>query len=112
MVDAEALVIVNVIGRAAAKTDNEASETPGTVLVIDPASNTLATTIPIGGSPIGLVVPPDGRRVYATDIDGTIAVIDTANNTVTATISPGGTPYGVAINPDGSKVYAANITSN
>ncbi len=83
------------------------------VSVIDTATKTVATTIPVGTHPSGVVFSPDGGRVYVLNSgDGTISVIDTATNTVTATIPVGGAgvdgPELLAITPDGKSVYAAN----
>ena len=35
-----------------------------TVSVIDTASNTVVTTVPVGTSPHGVAVTPDGKHVY------------------------------------------------
>ncbi|WP_188316505.1 YncE family protein [Solihabitans fulvus] len=60
------------------------------VAVVDTASNTVTTTIPVG---VNLGVPalaPDGRRLYA-DTGDALKVIDTATNAVTGRIpSPQG----------------------
>lgn len=48
----------------------------GTLSVIDTATNSLITTVELGGNPTGLAVSPDGRNVYVTDrINGTLSVI-------------------------------------
>ena len=78
--------------------------------VIDTATNTVTATIPVGSSPFGVAVTPDGAKVYvANNLDDTVSLIATATNTVTATI-PVGTLIlcGVAVTPDGAKVYVAN----
>ena len=93
--------------------------TPGTVSVINTATNTVTATIPVGYQPNGLALSPDGRTVYVTDhalVDGNypvgeVSVIDTASNTVTATIPVGGRPVGVAASPNDLYVYVANAGS-
>src|ERR1700746_3195004 len=58
------------------------------VSVINTATNTVTATIPVGPSPIGIVVSPDGTTVYVTNQgNGTISVINPATNTVTNTIA-------------------------
>jgi YVTN family beta-propeller protein len=85
----------------------------GIVSVIAATNNTLTTTIPVGGFPLGVAVSPDGSTVYVTNSeDGTVSVIAAASNTVTATIPVGGGPEGVAVSPDGSAVYVANFGAN
>ncbi|WP_427912923.1 hypothetical protein ACPWT1_20235 [Ramlibacter sp. MMS24-I3-19] len=84
-----------------------------TVSVIDVATSMVTGTIPVGVSPVGVAVTPDGSRVYisnrtASDFEGSVSVIDTATNAVLATIPVPGSPYGVAVSPDGAQVYVAN----
>src|SRR6516162_2325563 len=79
-----------------------------TVSVIDTATNTVVgSPIPVGRSPFGVAVTPDGSKVYvANSLSGTVSVIDTATNTVVGSpIAVGNFPLGgVAVTPDGSKV--------
>jgi YVTN family beta-propeller protein len=56
-----------------------------TVSMIDTATNTVRGTIPLGASPLGVAVTPDGSMAYITNTgDNTVSVIDTAANTVVA----------------------------
>jgi YVTN family beta-propeller protein len=90
-----------------------ANELSATVSVIDPATNTVVTTIPVGGSPDGIVASPDGSRVYVSNFnDGTVSVIDTAANSVVSTIHVGGAPAHLTISPDGTTVYVPNEFGN
>jgi YVTN family beta-propeller protein len=85
------------------------NQNPNTVSVIDTATDTVIATIPVGVTPVGVAVSPDGSKVYVTNVsDTTVSVIDTATNTVSATVPVGLRPFGVAVSPDGSKVYIAN----
>jgi YVTN family beta-propeller protein len=63
------------------------------VSVIDTTTNTMIATIPVGKSPIGLGVPPDGSKVYVANFQSnTVSVIDTVTNTVIASIPVGVQP--------------------
>jgi YVTN family beta-propeller protein len=72
---------------------------PEVVSVIDTTTDTVTTTIPVGTSPTGVGVTPDGSP--NTD-DNTVSVIDTKTNTVIATIPVGNTPeaFGIFIEPE------------
>jgi YVTN family beta-propeller protein len=86
-----------------------------TVSVINPATNSVITTINLGGgtNPTAVAVNPTGT--YAGDVyvanneDGTVSVINPATNTVTATINVGSNnAEGVAVSPSGTDVYVPN----
>src|SRR5215467_6242551 len=56
-----------------------------TVSVITTATNTVVgLPIPVGASPLGVAVTPDGSKVYVAhdNTPGTVSVIDTRTNTV------------------------------
>jgi YVTN family beta-propeller protein len=73
-----------------------------TVSVIDPTSNTVVATIPVGHDPNGVAITSDGTHAYVTNqLEDSVSVIDTASNTVVATISGFVVPTGVAITPHG-----------
>jgi YVTN family beta-propeller protein len=60
---------------------------PGTVSVIDTATNTVVVTLAVGYDPIAVAVTPDGKHAYVTNmISNTVSVIRTASNTVVATV--------------------------
>jgi YVTN family beta-propeller protein len=88
----------------------------GTVSVIDsnpasPTFNTVVATVTIGldTRPAGIVVTPDGSKVYvANDLVDTVSVISTATNTIVGTIPVAPGPRGIAVTPDGSKVVVAS----
>ena len=82
------------------------------VSVIDTFTNLVFATINVGHYPLGVVVNPNGTKVYVANMDGTVSIIDTSTNNVIGTIEVGNYPYGIAVNPDGTKVYAANYGSN
>ncbi|MBS1524807.1 MAG: beta-propeller fold lactonase family protein [Bacteroidetes bacterium] len=82
-----------------------------TVSVIDPSSNKIVATIPVGSNPIGVAVSQDGARVYtANQGSDNVSVINTATNQVISTISLplGSEPSGICVSPDGTKVYTTD----
>jgi YVTN family beta-propeller protein len=89
-----------------------ANRRDGSLLVLDPATNTVTDRIALGyqAAP-GVTVRPDGREVYLTDHwGGRIQVLSTATNTVVATIPVGGLPGpgGLAFTPDSRRAYVSN----
>ena len=55
------------------------------------AAEYVTTRIPVGHNPRGVLLSPDGRRLYvANRLDDTISVIDVASEKVTSTINLGG----------------------
>ena len=78
------------------------------VAVIDTGTNRVLTTIPIPAGPHGLVISPDGLRVYASsDGASTVSVISTATDRVVSSIEVGKGPHGLAMSPDGRQVVVA-----
>ena len=78
------------------------------VSVIDTATNTVVTTVPLEVTstilPVNLAVAPDGKHVYV--LPGSIVlVIDAATNTVVARIPVEQTTFGLAVTPDSKRVY-------
>ena len=68
------------------------------VAVVDTVSNRVAATIPVPVGPHGLVITPDGMKVYvSSDGDSTVSVIDTGTNQISKTIDVGPTPHGLTI---------------
>src|SRR6266853_6408666 len=64
------------------------------VAVIDTAQNKVVGTISVPKGPHGLVVTPDGRKVYVSSDGASVgSVIDTANDRVVASIDVGATRY-------------------
>ncbi len=70
-------------------------------------------TMPADSRPMGIVVTPDGKRVYVSNGRGkTVSVIDPATDAVTATVEVGMRPWGIALSGDGRKLYTANGPGN
>lgn len=85
----------------------------GAVAAIDTAQNKVLRTISVPKGPHGLVVTPDGRKVYvSSDGASTVSVIDTAADRVVASIDVGANPHGLAISGDGSRVLVSGWGSN
>src|SRR2546427_448367 len=83
------------------------------VAVIDTAQNKVLSTFSVPKGPHGLVVTPDGRKVYvSSDGAATVSVIDTAADRVGASIDVGANPHGLALSGDGSRVLVAGWGSN
>ena len=73
-----------------------ANSLDGTVSRIDPQTNRVTATIPVGDGPAAIAVGAGGVWV-ANEFAGTVARIDPATDTVTRTITVGNRPRGVAI---------------
>ncbi len=87
--------------------------TGDSVVVIDTLTLGIVTTIPVGSSPNGLAVAPNGTRVYVANRNGdSVSVIDTSSNTVVATVSVGSFPVEVALSPNGKRLYVTNFFDN
>ena len=83
------------------------------VAVLDTAQNKVVGIIAVPKGPHGLVVTPDGRKVYvSSDGASTVSVIDTATDRVVASIEVGANPHGLAVSGDGSRVLVSGWGSN
>jgi YVTN family beta-propeller protein len=70
------------------------------VAVIDAATETLKTLIPVGQRPWGIALSTDGQKLYtANGLSNDVSVIDVTTNKVVQTIKAGAGPWGVAIVP-------------
>jgi YVTN family beta-propeller protein len=93
-----------------------ANEGGNNVSVIATATNTVATTVPVGVVPDVVAVSPDGTLVYVGNNVGPgvggISVISTATNTVTATVATANQPDGIVFTPSGAFAYVANFVGS
>jgi len=89
------------------------NEGSNSVSVIDPSTNTVVETVPVGSDPVQAVLSPNGTAAYVLNIGaGTVSVVNTSTNSVTATLRVGLLPGHAAVAPDGSSVYITNTGSN
>ena len=78
-------VAVSPSGTRAYVTNSDSS--PGSVSVINTATDHVIAAIAVGSDPEGVALSPDGTRAYvANPRQGTVSVINTATNKVTTTI--------------------------
>jgi YVTN family beta-propeller protein len=83
------------------------------IAVLDMSTNRLLSTIAVPPGPHGLVITPDGRKVYvSSDGASTVSVIDTASDRVVRSIEVGPTPHGLAMAPDGRRVVVSSFGAN
>lgn len=82
------------------------------VVVIDPTTNTIVSTLTVGSRPVDVEGNFDGREAHtANSGDGTVSIIDTSGLTV-STIPVGGTPNGVNGFTVPNRIYAASADGN
>jgi YVTN family beta-propeller protein len=68
------------------------------VLVLDAPAGRLLASVPVGNRVWGIVLTPDGRKLYAANnLSNDVSVIDTRTNRVVATVPAGDGPWGLAI---------------
>lgn len=78
------------------------------VYIINPATGTLVTSLPIAGQAMSAALNAPKNLLYVLDNFDKLTVINTSTNTVVTTISvPSGTPNAVAVNPLSGNYYVA-----
>ena len=81
------------------------------ISVVDLTTNSFITevTSPDLDNPAGVVVLPNGSKVYATNVfsGAHVVVLDTATNTIVASLPDAGS-RGIDVHPNGTRVYAAD----
>lgn len=81
------------------------------VHVVDPATLTVTTSVPVGDDPWGIDITPDGSLVFVANEDSSnVTVIDTTTNSVVQTIplAADADPRDVDINSAGTLAYVPN----
>jgi YVTN family beta-propeller protein len=94
---------------------------PGTVSVIDAATNTVVATVTgFRGFPWGVAVSPVTNRLYVTNLygfyssDEDVKVVDTTTNQIVTgggVAGLGGSPMAIAVSPDGTRLYVGDYGS-
>ena len=83
---------------------------PGSVSVIDAATNSVTQTIGVGRGPQYAALDTNAHRLYISDEgENSIAVVDTAAGKVVANIGVGNSALGVTVDPDTHTLYVANL---
>lgn len=83
----------------------------GGLVVLNPTSGAVATTIPLGSVPLnGLALTSDRSRLYVSSVGGSVFEINTAADTVMRSFTFGGRPQDLVVGPGDSTLYAANET--
>ena len=77
--------------------------------MIDGATDTVLTTLSIGGNPKDLAINPVTNRIYVLDqTAGTVVVIDGATDSIIDTVTIPDYPFALAVNPVTNKIYVAD----
>ncbi|HJU13366.1 MAG TPA: hypothetical protein VJ792_02805 [Candidatus Nitrosotalea sp.] len=84
----------------------------GTISVINGSTNTVNSTIHIGGAPGLLSFVPPNLLYIANDHSNTVDVVNSSTNTVIANVTVGSSPFKPVYNPQNNQVYVPNIYSN
>jgi len=86
----------------------------GRVAFVDLRSRAVVRSIPVPAEPSGLVLSPDGARLYVTCAapHSTVLALDAASGEVTARLPCGHTAIGPAVAPDGKRLYVCNRFDN
>jgi YVTN family beta-propeller protein len=86
--------------------------TPGTVAVVDTATNTVRATIPGSQRPDSVTITPAGDVVYVLDHDGEPQLIETATHASTFDFVGSATTGSLAFTPDGLRLYVVGDDSD
>jgi YVTN family beta-propeller protein len=79
---------------------------------INPVTDQVVHTTPVGQEPWQAVVSPDGSRVYVADPDSdSVTVVDATTGRVESTYQVPGAPDTLGVTPDGSQLWVAGNDS-
>lgn len=88
------------------------SEVGGSVARVDARRHTVLARTSVGSGeekPVGVVVSPDGRRIYvATGAAHAMVALDATSLREVGRVRVGRRPWGIALSPDGRFAYTAN----
>ena len=76
------------------------------------ATGTLGAPIPVGVTPLGIAITPNGLTAYVANNPGSVTPINLVTDTPGAAIPVGPSSWSVAATPDGSTVYATSGYNN
>lgn len=79
---------------------------PGTLAIVDATTPVVTRTVPIGPTPMGLAMTPDGARVVTSSWDEkAVRVINARSGSLVKKVPVGGKADAVAIGPKGSSAF-------
>ena len=83
------------------------------VVAIDEASGQVTAQIPVGRTPLLMVIDERGSRGYVTNYESNdVSVIDLLSNEVVATLQTGFAPVQMEIDPDVNRLYVTHHASS
>lgn len=91
-----------------------AEATASKVAVFDVGAGKVVKSISLGDPAGGLVLSPDGSKLYASGaaVKGSVYVIDVKTGKIAGKVKVGHTPGALAISPDGKTLYVCNLFDN
>lgn len=108
--DIEALLVTGPAGSISVNRIYVANFNSNDVSVIDGATNTVITTIPVGVNPAGVGINPLTNRIFIGNLNSDdVSVIDGITNTVIATVPAGDGASSVGVNTATNAIYVANF---
>lgn len=84
------------------------NEGAGSVSVVDVATHTEITQVPVTGSPFRVKVSPAGDRVYVTGNADSVFVVDPSGPAVIASVGVDLDPNGLAFSAGGDRLYVSS----
>jgi YVTN family beta-propeller protein len=86
---------------------------PDSISVVDTATLSVRTTIPVLDAPVSLAVSPDGERLYVGhQVPGIVSVVDTIAGTVITSYEIADVLQQLVLAHDGTTLYVVRLRSN
>jgi YVTN family beta-propeller protein len=93
------------------------TQSTNSVSVIDVSTNTVCATDPVGNTPYGVAISPDGTLAYVTNLvvsSNSVSVIgrdptSCVSDNIVTTVPEGGNPINIAVTPDRTRAYVAEF---